>query len=72
MPVQKTKLKNAIVAAFKAEMEQTKDPEKSIDRIAGAISDAVAVAIVEGVNTAVIALSNTAGPVAGTITATAV
>lgn len=72
MPVQKAALKNAIKSAYLAEMDKTSDPEASIDRIAGAIAEAVSAAIVEGVNTAVVTLANTAGPVTGTITASAV
>ena len=62
MPVQKSALKAAIKAAMLAERDKTDNPEASADRIA----------IVEGVNTAVITLANTAGPVTGTITASAV
>lgn len=47
-----------------AERDKTDNPEASADRIAEAITNAVAAAIVEGVNTA--------GPVTGTITASAV
>lgn len=60
MPVQKSALKAAIKAAMLAERDKTDNPEASADRI------------VEGVNTAVITLANTAGPVTGTITASAV
>lgn len=55
-----------------AERDKTDNPEASTDRIAESITNAVAAAIVEGVNTAVITLANTAGPVTGTITASAV
>ena len=55
-----------------AERDKTDNPEASADRIAESITNAVAAAIVEGVNTAVITLANTAGPVKGTITASAV
>ena len=55
-----------------AERDKTDNPEASADRIAESITNAVAAAIVEGVNTAVIVLANTAGPVTGTITASAV
>ena len=55
-----------------AERDKTDNPEASADRIAESITNAVAAAIVEGVNTAVITLANTAGPVPGTITASAV
>lgn len=55
-----------------AERDKTDNPEASANRIAEAITNAVAAAIVEGVNTAVITLANTAGPVTGTITASAV
>lgn len=72
MPVQKSTLQKAIKSAYIAEMDKTSDPEESIDRIAEAIANAVAAAIVEGVNSAVITLSNTAGPVTGTIIASAV
>lgn len=54
-----------------AERDKTDNPEASADRIAESITNAVAAAIVE-VNTAVITLANTAGPVTGTITASAV
>lgn len=72
MPVQKSALKAAIKAAYIAEMDKTSDPAASIDRIAEAITNAVATAIVEGVNTAIIALANSGGLVTGTITASAV
>lgn len=55
-----------------AERDKTDNPEASADRIAESITNAVAAAIVEVVNTAVITLANTAGPVTGTITASAV
>mgnify|MGYP006932072842 FL=1 len=55
-----------------AERDKTDNPEASADRIAESITNAVAAAIVEGVNPAVITLANTAGPVTGTITASAV
>ena len=55
-----------------AERDKTDNPEASADRIAESITNAVAAAIVEGVNTAVITLANTDGPVTGTITASAV
>ena len=55
-----------------AERDKTDNPEAAADRIAESITNAVAAAIVEGVNTAVITLANTAGPVTGTITASAV
>ena len=55
-----------------AERDKTDNPEASADRIAESITNAVAAAIVEGGNTAVITLANTAGPVTGTITASAV
>ena len=55
-----------------AERDKTDNPEASADRIAESLTNAVAVAIVEGVNTAVITLANTAGPVTGTIPASAV
>lgn len=55
-----------------AERDKTDNPEASADRIAESITNAVAAAIVERVNTAVITLANTAGPVTGTITASAV
>ena len=55
-----------------AERDKTDNPEASADRIAGAITNAVAAAIVDGVNTAVITLANAAGPVTGTIIASAV
>lgn len=55
-----------------AERDKTDNPEASADRIAESITNAVAAAIVEGVNTAVVTLANTAGPVTGTITASAV
>ena len=55
-----------------AERDKTDNPEESADRIEESITNAVAAAIVEGVNTAVITLANTAGPVTGTITASAV
>ncbi len=55
-----------------AERDKTDNPEASADRIAESITNAVAAAIVEGVNTAVITLANTPGPVTGTITASAV
>ena len=55
-----------------AERDKTDNPAASADRIAESITNAVAAAIVEGVNTAVITLANTAGPVTGTITASAV
>ena len=55
-----------------AERDKTDNPEASADRIAESITNAVAAAIVEGVNTAVITLANTAGPGTGTITASAV
>lgn len=45
-----------------AERDKTDNPEASADRIAESITNAVAAAIVEGVNTAVITLANTAGP----------
>ena len=43
-----------------AERDKTDNPEASADRIAESITNAVAAAIVEGVNTAVITLANTA------------
>lgn len=55
-----------------AERDKTDNPEASADRIAESITNAVAAAIIEGINTAVITLANTAGPVTGTITASAV
>ena len=55
-----------------AERDKTDNPEASADRIAESITNAVAAAIVERVNTAVITLANTAGPVSGTLTASAV
>ncbi len=74
MPVQKATLKAEIKAAFIAEMNKTSasDREASLDRIAEKIADAVASAIIDGVNTAKIELANSAGPVTGTITASAV
>ena len=55
-----------------AERDKTDNPEASADRIAEASTNAVAAAIVDGVNTAVITLANAAGPVTGTIIASAV
>lgn len=55
-----------------AERDKTDNPEASADRIAEAITNAVAAAIVDVVNTAVITLANAAGPVTGTIIASAV
>ena len=72
MPVQKSALKAAIKAAMLAERDKPDTPEASADRIAEALTNAVAAAIVDGVNTAVITLANAAGPVTGTIIASAV
>ena len=72
MPVQKSALKAATKAAMLAERDKTDNPEASADRIALGITNAEDAAIVDEVNTAVITLANTAGPVTGTITASAV
>lgn len=50
MPVQKSALKAAIKAAMLAERDKTDNPEASADRIAESITNAVAAAIVEGVD----------------------
>ena len=72
MPEQKSPLKAAYKAARLAKRKKTDTPGASADRIAESTTNAVAAAIVEGVKTAVITLANTAGPVTGTITASAV
>ena len=41
MPLNKTTLKSQIKAAFEKEKESTDDAEKSIDRIATALSDSI-------------------------------
>jgi hypothetical protein len=66
-------LKLAIKAAFDAEKDKTDNQQASIDRIADAIANAVAVQIVQGINTAIVlpALVSPTGPVTGTITITA-
>ena len=71
MPVQKSALKAAIKAAMLAERDKTDNPEASADRIAEAITNAVAAAIVEGANTAVITLAIDAGPATASIIGTA-
>ena len=73
MPVSISTLKSGIKAAFDAEKGQTDNQDASIDRIAGAIANAVATQIVQGINTAVVVpvLASPAGPVTGSITITA-
>ncbi len=65
----------AIKAAFNAEKTQTDDQDGSIDRIAESIANAVADAVVQGVNTATVVPVLVAplggGPVTGKITITA-
>lgn len=72
MAVSVSSLKKEIKAAFVAEMEQTGDLEACIDRIAGAIAEAVATEIVNGIDTTtvtpVLVAPPTGGPVTGTIT----
>jgi tRNA A37 threonylcarbamoyltransferase TsaD len=73
MAVSISTLKTAIKAAFNAEKDKTDDQAGSIDRIAGAIAEAVAEQIVQGINTATVmpALAAPNGPVTGSITITA-
>ena len=71
MPVNISRLEGAIRAAFDAEKERIDDQQGSINRISRALAVAASVEIVEGINTAIITLSNSAGPVTGTITASA-
>lgn len=72
MGVSKTALKEQIKAAFNAEKDRTDDQAGSIERISEAIADAVALQIVQGVNTATVVptLASPSGPVTGTIVIT--
>lgn len=69
-------MKSEIKAAFNSEKGQTDNQDESIDRIAGAIADAVAKQIVAGINTAtvtpVLVAPPTGGAVTGTITIKAI
>lgn len=70
MAINKAQLTEAITAAFQAEMpEPTQEQREAFVRVASAISNAVATAIKQGVDTAVLtpALVSPSGPVTGTI-----
>lgn len=73
MAINKAQLKVAIKGAYEHEIpEPTEEQRAAFDRVAEAISDAVAVAIKQGVDTAVLtpALVSPSGPVTGTIAIT--
>lgn len=70
MAISISALKSEIKAAFDAEKGQTADQDKSIDRIAGAIAEAVAKQIVTGIDTATVTPILTAPPMGGAVTGT--
>ncbi len=70
MAVSINTLKSEIKAAFDAEKGQTADQDKSIDRIAGAIAEAVAKQIITGIDTATVTPVLVAPPMGGAVTGT--
>lgn len=73
MAINKAQLAEAITGAFQNEMpEPTEAQQAAFVRVADAIADGVAVAIKQGVDTAVLtpALVSPSGPVTGTIAIT--
>lgn len=72
MAVSTSTLKTAIKAAFNNEKDKIDGQDASIDRLSEAIAKAVAIEIVQGIDTAVVTpvlvAPATGGPVTGTIT----
>lgn len=70
MAISISALKSEIKEALNAEKGQTADQDKSIDRIAGAIAEAVAKQIVTGIDMATVTPVLMAPPMGGTVTGT--
>lgn len=70
MPFVKSTAINAIKAKLLDLRNNTDDPDAAAEALATEIVDAIAEQVKAGVETAIFALSNGAGPVAGTVTFT--
>lgn len=70
MPFVKSTAKAAIKAQLLALRENTDDPDAAAGELADAIVSAIAEQVKAGVESAIFAFSNGAGPVAGTVTFT--